>query len=234
MKPWIISSAAGIIKLLRAVVVCSAFNNLSGRISSFLRRLWSRALFNIGIKASDIELEDLVSNPEISPEHANKLLTKPVIDKKADVNVGEDEWDNLTREFLGDEDSVKKLRNIIATFLKPDHIDPVKFQINWIALRQCDPSPLFENFEKHNPSPSIEKFASADNRPLAYRKWFLAAYPDVVSWAADIANTREIENLVSNMSEDDFLSDKGFSDKQLRKLIDKYLKKTGLSLECSQ
>jgi hypothetical protein len=156
-----------------------------------------------------------------------------LFDKKVGVNDGEDEWDNLTREFMRDEDGVKECKHIIANFLKPDHIDPLKFQINWIALRQRDLSPSFENCEKNNPTPSIEKFTSVDNRPLAYRKWFLAAYPDVVSWAADIANAREIENILSNMNEDEFLSDKGFPDKQLRKLIDKYRQKTGLSLECS-
>ena len=91
LKPRLVPIIVGFIKLSLAVVIYIVFNNIIGKLLSFLLVLWSIVSFKVGFKASDRELEELVNDPDIIPESSNAIFRKYVFDEKEDKRDKKDE-----------------------------------------------------------------------------------------------------------------------------------------------
>ncbi|MDP3024504.1 MAG: hypothetical protein Q8O10_03115 [candidate division Zixibacteria bacterium] len=146
-------------------------------------------------------------------------------------------WESLLEGMDKDDEDVKEFKQGVASCLIPDKISPDKFRANNLLLSTRGIPQLLDRNEQLSPTPSLKRFYLISDRPMGYPQWFIAAYPDVVSWVADNIEQEEsiLHNIFGNMSDDELLTGKRRTKvKYLRILIDTYLKETGLPLECSE
>lgn len=158
-------------------------------------------------------------------------------------------WESLGKEIEEDDpEKAKEFAQIAASFLIPDKISPCIFRTTSIQLVRTPITDLLveECDKKAVATPSLKRLSSVDNRPIGYPEWFMAGYPDVVIWAANIFSPMRVssdESLAKNSfhdifgdtsSESELLDADGFiKHRHLRALVKAYREKTGRALECS-
>lgn len=145
---------------------------------------------------------------------------------------GENEWEKLMRS--ADPETKKLFAPIVKDFFIPDDISVAKFSNNWHAV-------IYRNERSENVTKTIEQMDLLLGIPLGYPNWFVAAYPDVVSWAAKAADSSETKILEAlgfkNVEEyekyDRMDEEKHFKHELLGNLVNYYLKNVDGNLECS-
>jgi len=155
-------------------------------------------------------------------------------------------WESLFEDVrVDDQQEAKEFRQIATSFFIPDNISPSKFRANSIELVR---SPMIDQLldadDTTERTPSMQRLSSVGNRPIGYPEWFLAGYPDVVLWAADMfspmrVSRNEIDENLSRRTfgsirdENELLDgDRFIKHRYLRELIKAYRENTGRNLEC--
>jgi len=137
-------------------------------------------------------------------------------------------------------------REVIVDLLIPAGINVIAFQNNTIWLESGGMPQLYGQ-SSVTPTASAREFTHRMDRPHRYPIWFLAAFPDVASWASNVvarANLDHEENAsivledihsrLSQLSpaELDTVSER-IGIKHARILVDCYRRTTNKRLECS-
>lgn len=191
------------------------------------------------------ELEDVHESDTIIWENLFKDI------EKANSAAADTCWHQLRQIICCSADG-QEYRQVVKTFLIPDSISPAKFRVN--ALHLCGWLSYLHAFKVSfniPPSQSVAALSSVkDIKPLgfkAYPYWFLAAYPDVVMWAANIftfdfkvndlcaftTDDNVLRDIFGDIGRENELADGCFiKHKHLRALVEGYRNKTGLTLEC--
>lgn len=138
-------------------------------------------------------------------------------------------WD----EIFKNSSQYKDFKPIFKDFFIPDNIDFKKFLANYKVLEHQSLK-LFKSYieltenekwlEEHY-TKNIGKLAGIMDRPLGYEDWFVAAYPDVVNWAADLSDEKLILVFNNPKEEDVMNSNKQIKREYLRMLANEYKKK---------
>ena len=156
-------------------------------------------------------------------------------------------WQEYARNGVLDEfgDSAELQR----LFFLADSLNPIAFIANYVEV---SPDGFMGQLapETRSPTPSTKAFLHGHNAPLGYPRWFLAAYPDVVLWTANLSD-KVILNVMAEVIygqkwAERLLQERGESGvadllehrrdltlAQLRRLVDIYLRETGRRLECA-
>jgi hypothetical protein len=129
--------------------------------------------------------------------------------------------------------------SIIDNFFKPDMISAVKFFDNYNFLTDKI-NFQFEDKAKRN-SPSINYFEYEVERPLGYKTWFIAAYPDVVYWyRKNMEKVREYSQFADFFDDEDsddwenrFMENGIFKFDILKRFVHFYKNAVNAKLECS-
>lgn len=127
---------------------------------------------------------------------------------------------------------------IFEDFLKKDNIDVLKFQANYEILKNESMEIYKATVKLHSQldisqhaTPSIEILGPIMDRPLGYPMWFIAAYPDIVIWFANLDN-ENMGNIFGNvLGNEDFDTNSFLNHSCLRKIINFYTS-SGNILEC--
>jgi len=157
-------------------------------------------------------------------------------------------WESLFGDIEADDpEEAQEFWQIVTGFLIPDNISPTKFRANNIDLVRTPLTDLLldEADKKAVPTPSLKTLRSVGNRPIGYPEWFLAGYPDVVIWAANIFSPMRVSrneplakntfrDILGNISSENELldGDRFIKHRYLRALVEAYRRKTGRILEC--
>lgn len=143
-------------------------------------------------------------------------------------------WESFLKSFSSE--SQPGWERIILELFVPDAIEPIVFITNWRSL-------LAEAVARFDPkgqdmseflSPSIAALCDPLNRPSEYPRWFIAAYPDVVTWFSNWEASEKQELLVSVAMQRGYDQENQFTLEALRALVDVYKTSTGTRLECSR
>lgn len=155
-------------------------------------------------------------------------------------------WESLFKDIqVDDQQKAEEFWQIVTSFFIPDNINPSKFRANSIELIR---SPLIDQLleadDTAERTQSVQRLLDVGNRPIGYPEWFLAGYPDVVIWAANMfspirVSRNEIdENLFRRVfgsirNKNEMLDGDGFiKHRYLRELIKAYRENTRRNLEC--
>lgn len=135
-------------------------------------------------------------------------------------------------EFVHSNDDLKK---IALKFFLPDEIRFTNFIGNYTALKNESDEIISYQGNKliPNTTSSIKKLLSPLDRPIGYPQWFVASYPDVVVWIANLSESEQ-ENLLGNLSENDFDHERMIKPNFLRHLVEIYRYRTKKKLECQK
>ncbi|MFA5273265.1 MAG: hypothetical protein WC353_03830 [Candidatus Peribacter sp.] len=153
-------------------------------------------------------------------------------------------WDNFLAK--ADEKTQQAMRPMIEMLFEPDGISPLAFLVNHQFLLSQGREWLSEiGKEKYRElqqsrTPTIEKFQSNLDRPLAFSNWFMAAYPDVAYWlsqnAEEVLKEKEIIGVdVDSPDAATMLYDeeKKIRPEIVRRIVDHYLTHVAPALECA-
>lgn len=144
--------------------------------------------------------------------------------------------------------SDESTRHIVENIFVPDRIDPEIFAANYIYLDGGEASLRLFKMDKSTMSCSVADFANPVRRAPTFPLWFIAAYPDVLSWhgewQAEYIRTHDSSDLsgvpsaLAEMFGMDFRNDEDVEDAQghtrpryLRNLVVSYRERTGKELE---
>ncbi len=142
-------------------------------------------------------------------------------------------WESFLKSFSSE--SQRGWERIISELFVPDAIEPIVFITNWRSL-------LAEAVVRFDPqgqdmteflSPSITALCDPLNRPSEYPRWFIAAYPDVVTWFINCDEKEKRELFVAVAMQRGYGEDNQLTLEALRALVDVYKTSTEKRLECS-
>lgn len=97
-------------------------------------------------------------------------------------------WKQMTES----PDLPTEMRTVINDCLIPMCIHPAKWVENSVWL-ETQGSPELQGVRDCKPSPSVLEFTRRMDRPRAYPVWFLAAFPDVASWASNLMADADLQ-----------------------------------------
>ena len=162
------------------------------------------------------------------------LVESKIIPFELIKNESTSEWITI----LKDEEVQDESKEFVTFFLIPYKISFMKFLMNLNYLqdhlndsdqRQID---LSKN-EKAHISPRLRVLLEniKDINP-GYSQNFLAAFPDVVSWANEGDGFKKVQVLYNNMGKMKLITNEFFIKKALFWIIEEYLENTEKDLEC--
>lgn len=97
------------------------------------------------------------------------------------------------RQLTGAPDLPSEMRTVIHDCLIPLCIDPLKWIDNTVWLETQGMPQLSGGKDLHQ-TPSVREWTRRLDRPMGFPVWFLAAFPDVASWAAKEAGERSLKH----------------------------------------
>jgi hypothetical protein len=89
------------------------------------------------------------------------------------------------KQIMDTPDLPLEMRKIINDCLIPMCVHPAKWVENTVWL-ETHGMPELQGVKNPRPTPSVLEFKRPMDRPRGYPTWFLAAFPDVASWASKL------------------------------------------------
>jgi hypothetical protein len=100
---------------------------------------------------------------------------------KIQLWASKNEW----KKALHSNDLPSELREAVNDCLIPLCIHPGKWVENLVWL-ETQGMPQLQGVSECHPTSSVKEFTRRMDRPNGYPTWFLAAFPDVASWASNL------------------------------------------------
>lgn len=142
-------------------------------------------------------------------------------------------WESFIRSFSPQ--SRPGWERLISEFFVPDEIEPIVFITNRrsllheaVASFDCEGQDMRQFL-----SPSIAALCDPQDRPSEYHRWFIAAYPDVVTWVSNLDEGEKQDAFVGIAMQRGYDQENKFTLEALRALVDLYKTSSGKRLESS-